>query len=157
MKFPMVTPRYAIVQETSPTYAEATLKFLTDKSTNIPADSPAFTKTRGTKVGRYSALIAVVKRLQEERKLSFQPTFMYPVISSLGFMNKDMTELTKSIVQRFKDYQKLQPATDEGVAAKFLTGRFRVRLRNSICFALVRGNALAMHNQGVNGGVVKPP
>ena len=79
---------------------------------------------------------------------------MYPVISSLGFMNKDMTELTKN---SFKDYQKLHPATDEGVAAKFLTGRFRVRMRNSICFALVRGNALAMHNQGVNGGVVKPP
>ena len=139
-----------------PTYAEATLKFLCDKSTNLPMNSPAFAKTRGTKVGRYTALIAVVKRLQEERKLSFQPTFLFPVISSLGFMNQDMTELMKSMEQRFKDYQKLQPVTDEGVPARFLSGRFRVRLRNSICFALVRGNALVMHNQGVRGGVVMP-
>src|SRR5690349_14232350 len=117
-------------------------------------NSLAFTKTRGTKVD--SALIAVARSLQEEHKLSFQQTFMFPVISSLGFMNQDMTELMKCVEQRFKDYQKLQPATDEGVPARFLTGRVRVRLRNSICFALVRGNALVMHNQGVRGGVVMP-
>ena len=63
MKCPLITPLdnprevwfdHAIVQETSPTHAEATLKFLMEEPTNLQ-------KTRG--VLRYSALISVVSRL----------------------------------------------------------------------------------------------
>ena len=103
MKFPLITPLdnprevwfdHAIVQETAPTHAEATLKFLMEEPTNLAQDSPAFQKTRGAKVLRYSALISVVNRLYEERKLNFQPTFLFPVISSLGYVNQDMNKLS---------------------------------------------------------------
>ena len=166
LKFPMVTPLdrprevwvdHAIVQETAPTHADATWNFLDEKSTNLPQDSPAFVKTRQAKLARYSALISVVQRLIEQRKLNFQPTFLFPVVSSLGIMNNDMQELMKFIVQRFKDHQQHQPPSNEGMPASVLKGRFKVALRNSICFAIVRGNALSVNNQGVHGGVCTPP
>jgi Reverse transcriptase (RNA-dependent DNA polymerase) len=165
LKFPMVTPHdcprelwfdHAIVQETAPTYAEATWNFLEEKQTNLAQDSPPFVKTKGAKLLRYSALISVVRRLNDERKLSFQPSFLFPVISSLGIMNEDMKELMKSMVQRFKDYQHGQPPNNEGMPAAVLKGRFKIALKNSVCFAILRGNALSVNNQGVNGGVRTP-
>ena len=111
LKFPVAVkdgkPReiwidHAIVQETSPTHAENTLKFLQEAITNLPENSPAFTKTYGGKVRRYKALIDVVNRLAEERKLKFQPTFLYPIVSSLGYMNDDMKTVLKEIVKCFK-------------------------------------------------------
>ena len=62
----------------------------------------------------------------------------------------------QSMVERFKDHQKAQPASLEGIDANILKGRFKVQLRNSICFALIRGNALSVFNQGVHGGVTTP-
>ena len=165
LRFPMVTPLdhprevwfdHMIVQETCPTYADATWRFLEEDIMHVPENGPAFQKAKGTKLGRYSALISVVQRLVEERKLDFRPTFLFPVLSSLGIMNADMKQLMKLMVERFKDHQKGQPASLEGIDANILKGRFKVQLRNSICFALVRGNALALFNQGVNGGVTTP-
>ena len=113
---------------------------------------------KGVKGLRYSALISVVNRLVEERKLNFQPTFLFPVLSSLGFMNDDMKELMKLIVQRFKDHQRHQPPSSEGIAANVLKGRFKVQLKNAVCFfALIRGNALCLSNQSMDGGVRTPP
>ncbi len=166
MKFPMVTPLdeprevwfdHAIVQETCPTYADATRRFLEEEITNLPEDGPAFHKAKGMKVLRYSALISVVNRLVEDRKLNFQPTFLFPVLSSLGIMNADMKQLMKLIVQRFKDHQRHQPPSNEGIAANVLKGRFKVQLKNAVCFALIRGNALSLSNQGIDGGVRAPP
>ena len=54
---------------------------------------------------RYKALIDVVNRLAEERKLKFQPTFLYPIVSSLGYMNADMNVLLKEIGKCFKFHQ----------------------------------------------------
>ena len=164
MKLPLITPTdkprelwldHAIVQETCPTYAMETLKFLEAKSTNLPEQSPAFVKTNGTKARRYSALIQVVRRLAEERMLHFQPEFLFPIISSLGYINEDMTQLMKLMVKRFKDYQIEQPKRLDGLVPGILKGRFKVSLRNSICFALARANALTLENQGVYG-VVQP-
>jgi hypothetical protein len=157
---PMDCPRelwfdHAIVHETSPTYAEDTLRFLEAKITNLPENGPAFQKIVGSKRRRYGALITVVQQLAKDRKLNFQPTFLFPVISSLGFMNEDMIELQKFIIARFKDTQKSEPRRMDGMCPKILKGRFRVELRNSLCFALVKGNALAMSNQGVRG-VTRP-
>src|SRR5688572_21048927 len=104
MKFPLSTPLdcpreiwfdHAIVQETCPTHAEKTLKHLEAKETNLPAESPPFRKMRKSKEKRYKALISVVQYLVEARKLNFRPTFLFPVVSALGFMNKDMSELLK--------------------------------------------------------------
>ena len=64
---------------------------------HLPENSPAFAKTYGGKVRRYKALIDVVNRLAEERKLKFQPTFLYPIVSSLGYMNDDMNVLLKEM------------------------------------------------------------
>ena len=76
---------------------------------------------------RYSALISVVNRLVEERKLNFQPTFLFPVLSSLGIMNDDMKQLMKLIVQRFKDHQRHQPPSSERLAAK-VDSKFNSRM-----------------------------
>ena len=100
--------------------------------------------------------MSVVRKLAAERKLEFQPSFGFPVISALGFMNADMKLLLKFIVNRFKETQRAQPPRLDGQDPRVLRGRFKAELRNSICFALAKGNALAMHNQGTTG-VVKPP
>ena len=136
------------MQETCPTHAEDTLKYLEAKETNLPENSPAFQKTVGAKVRRYAALMEIVQKLAEERKLNFQPNFLFPVLSSLGYMNEDMTKLIKFMVACFKDTHSKKPQRLDGLAAGVLKGRFKVELRNSICFALVRGNALAVDNQG---------
>ena len=120
-------------------------------------DSPAFMKARGKKLLRYSALISVVQRLIEDRKLHTQPTFLFPVISSLGIPNQDFKQLMKYMVERFKDYQRLQPPSNDGLPATVLKGRFKIALKNSVCFALLRGNALSVNNQGVSGGIQMPP
>jgi len=164
LKFPFSSPPdrprelvldHAIVQETCSTYAADVLKFL-QEVTNLPEDSPAFQKIVGAKVRRYKALISVVERLVEDRRLKFQPIFLFPVISALGFMNKDMTRLLEYFVEQFKDNQKRQPLRSDGLPKGVLRGRFKVELRNSICFALLKGNALAVSNQG-NKGVSSPP
>ena len=63
MKLPMVTPLdeprevwfdHAIVQETAPTYADATWRFLEEEITNLPEDGPTFQKAKGMKALRYS-------------------------------------------------------------------------------------------------------
>ena len=88
LKFPVAVkdgkPReiwidHAIVQETSPTHAGDTLEFLEDDLNHLIENSHAFAKTYGGKVRRYKTLIDVVNRLAEERKLKFQPTFLYPI------------------------------------------------------------------------------
>lgn len=164
LRFPFSSPRdrprefwfdHAIVQETCSTYASDTLKFL-QEVTKLPEESPAFQKIVGAKVRRYKALISVAERLVEERRLKFQPTFLFPVISALGFMNKDMKRLLECIVEQFKDNQKRQQQRSDGLPKGVLRGRFKVELKNSICFAVLKGNALAVSNQG-NKGVSSPP
>jgi hypothetical protein len=141
---------HVIVQETCPTHAEDTLKFLEEKSTNLIENSPAFNKTYNAKKRRYGALIEVMNRLIEDRKLKTQPTILFPIISSLGYMNDDMEKLIKFVEQSFKANQTKTPRAD-GLHLGILRGRFKVQLKNTLCFALVRANALAMNNQGVHG------
>jgi len=94
--------------------------------------------------------VDVVKRLTEERKLKFLPSFMFPIVSSLGYMNEDMTRLLKFMEDCFKLNQNKDRRCD-GLLPGVLKGRFKVELKNTICFALVRGNALALNNQGLKG------
>jgi hypothetical protein len=164
LKFPLLTPvdcprelwfDHAIVQETCTTHANKTLNYLREDD-NVPAESPPIQNMVKSKQQRYKALISVVQHLVQARKLNFRPTFLFPVISALGFMNKDMTKLLKAIVAQFEDTQKTQPHRADGLRPGFLRGRFKKELKNSICFALLKGNALAAHNQGTNG-VAYPP
>ena len=103
-----------------------------------------------------TSLISVVQHLVEARKLNFRPKFLFPVISALGFMNKDMSELLKVLVTSFGDNLKRQPSRADGLSQGLFQGRFKQELRNSVCFALLKGNALAAYNQGTNG-VAHPP
>ena len=99
---------------------------------------------------RYTVLVEVVNRLVEERKLKFQPEFLFPIVSSLGYVNDDMNKLMKFMENCFKQNQSKARRFD-GLDAGVLKGRFKVELKNTLCFALVRGNALALNNQGLNG------
>ena len=140
---------HAIVQETCPTHAD-TLKFLETKHTNLIENSPAFVKTYGSKTRRYAALIDVAKHLTEERKLKFQPDFMFPIVSSLGYINEDMKRLLKFMEDCFKINQSRDRRCD-GLLPGVLKGRSKVELKNTLCFALVRANALAMNKHGLKG------
>jgi len=146
---------HAIVQEASATYADDTLKFLKTREGNV-AEGPAFRKMLHKRQRKYSALCAVAKRLSSERKLDFAPMFLYPIMSAFGFMNPDFLELNKFIVDRYKDTLKHEGDRLDGHSPKFLLGRFKVQLRNSLCFALLKGNALAAYNQGLRF-LAKPP
>ncbi len=141
---------HAIVQETCTTHAEDTLNYLLDNRVNTLGKSPAFQKTFGGKVRRYASLRDVVTRLMEERKLDCQPKFLCPIVSSLGYMNDDMTKLMKFMINCFKENFSKTPRLD-GLDLKALKGRFKAELKNTLCFALVRANALSLCNQGVNG------
>ena len=92
----------------------------------------------------------MVKRLTEERKLKFEPSFLYPIVSSLGYINEDMKRLLKFMEDCFKLNQSRDRRFD-GLTPGVLKGHFKVELKNTICFALVRGNALAINNQGLKG------
>ena len=108
---------HAIVQETAPTYAEDTLKFLKKNEGTLEV-SPVFRITLGRKKQKYSALCATAQRLSNERKIDFAPTFLYPIMSSLGFMNPDFVLLNKFIVDVYKDTLKKEGDRLDG-APKF--------------------------------------
>jgi hypothetical protein len=63
-------------------------------------------------------------------------------------MNKDMSELFKVLVTAFENNLKKQPSRADGQSPGLLRGRFKKELTNSVCFALLKGNALAAYNQG---------
>jgi hypothetical protein len=163
MKFPTTVPvdkpvevwfDHAIVQETAQSYSKETVTHLEAKGSTI-GEGPAFQKIQKAKIRQYSTLTAVVRRLVEEKRLSFTPCIKFPVISSLGYMNEDMDYVLKTVVNRFKLHQITQPPRADGVLPKYVRGRVKVQMRNSLAFALLRGNALSVSNQGVTG-VVTP-
>ncbi len=75
---------------------------------------------------------------------------MYPIVSSLGYFNEDMKRLLKFMEDCFKLNQSREQRCD-GLLPGVLKGRFKVELKNTLCFALVRANALALNNQGMKG------
>jgi hypothetical protein len=137
---------HAIVHETSDSYRSAVLADLRDgKDASWTAP---FKKAEGEKTRRFSGLMRVAQRLAREGYLAFTPCFLFPVISSLGSMNSDMTKLVKWIIGRYKGTLKSAPLREDGMPKTVLLGRFSLYVRRALCFALVRGNALALSNQG---------
>jgi len=147
---------HAIVHETSPSYVQDTLRVLKDDEEREVSAGKAFQKMLTKKKAKYSSLVSVANRLSKEHKLDAQPFFLIPIISSLGFMNNDFRELVKFVVDSFKASQKAAPRRMDGLSPKTLVGRFKVQVRNSIGFALLKANALATYNQGTHQ-IVKPP
>ena len=158
LRFPLTKPEdnprefwfdHAIIHESASSYVEDVLKFLEAADKNQPNASPAFVKMRKKKERHYGSLMAVTERLLAEHKLHFQPKFLFPVISSFGFFNEDMQQLMKVMGNRFKDTQEDEPDREDGIRPAQIKGRFKIYLKNTICFALVKGLALALNCQGV--------
>jgi len=146
---------HAIVGETSSTYTAETLTFLENKN-HKPEQGPAFKKMEGLKRRKYAVIMAVAESLSQKHKLDFKPIFLFPIISSLGFMNTDMLKLQKIFVEQYKETLSVAPPRTDGVSVGRLQGQFRNQMRNSLCFALVKGSALSTYNQGMPF-VCKPP
>ena len=147
--FPIDAPRqlwldHAIVQETATSYQDDVVAYL--EGSDNPTKSPAFRRMETAKQRRFRALITIAKHLQKQRLIDFQPFFLFPVVSSLGFLNDDAetmmkwmsTVLNKCIVK----------TRDDGVPFGVIKARYKTEVRNAVCFGLVRGNALAMHSAG---------
>ena len=65
-------------------------------------------------------------------------------------MNDDMNTLLKSMEKCFK-FNQSKARRFDGLESGVLRGRFKTEMKNTICFALARGNALSICNQGLNG------
>jgi hypothetical protein len=88
--FPYDAPRqlwldHVIVQETTTSYQDDVIAYL--GGADDPTKSPAFRRMETAKQRRFRALIAIANHLQKQHVLDFQPFFLFPVVSSLGFLN----------------------------------------------------------------------
>ena len=90
----------------------------------------------------------VAERLAKEGFLGFSPFFLFPVVSSRGCINADMTKLLKWISDRYKDTLVPSPDRLDGVTKSALIGKFRLYLDRAICFAVLRATAMGLHSQG---------
>ena len=124
------------MHESAGSYVKDVLAFLEASNDNQPSGSPAFVKMRKKKERHYGSLVAVAERLLTEHKLNFQPKFLFPVVSSFGFFNDDMKQLMKVMVNRFKETQEDEPERDDGLGQAQVRGRYKVFLKNTICFCL---------------------
>jgi hypothetical protein len=147
--FPVDTPRqlwldHAIVHESSESYQAAVIAYL--EGGQDPASNPAFRRISTAKQRRFRSLIAIANHLQKQDLLDFQPFFLFPVISALGFLNDDATSMMKWMCKVFN--KTVTQTRDDGIPVEVIKGRFKAEVRNAICFGLLRGNALAMHSAG---------
>ena len=137
---------HAIVHETSDSYQVRVLRHL--QAGRTACLSVPFKKAEGEKKGRFGGLIKVAERLAREGFLGFSPFFLFPVVSTLGCMNVDMTKLLNWIQERYKQSLLSSSERLDGVPKSVLVGKFGVYLERALCFALLRANALALHSQG---------
>ena len=148
--FPHDCPRelwldHAIVQETSESYQEGVLSHL-EEGKEI-SKSPPFRRMEQSKQRRYAALIPIVKHLLKLRILDFQPFFLFPVISSLGYLNEDAFKMVKWMNTVLN--QTLSSVTrDDGIPFSTVKARYKQEVKNALCFGLLRGNAFSMNAVG---------
>jgi hypothetical protein len=156
--FPADTPRelwldHAIVHETSTSYQDEVLTYL--QTGGDVTRSPAFRKIESSKERRFRGVIPVANHLSKLKMLDFQPFFLFPVISCLGFTNHDAILMMKWMSSVFNQSLKLRPLSPDGIPLGVLKGRYKSQVRNALCFGILRGNALAMNSQG-RSGVLRP-
>ena len=148
--FPVDLPRelwldHAIVQETAESYQEAVISHL-EEGKEVAKSLP-FRRMETSKQRRYSALISVAKHLMKVKILDFQPFFLFPVISHLGYLNEDAVKMMKwmSIVLN-KTLSTV--VRDDGIPFSTIKARYKQKVQNAMCFGLLRGNAFAMNAVG---------
>ena len=101
-----------------------------------------FRRMESSKDRRFKSLINIAKHLQKQRLLDFQPSFLFPVVSALGYLNADAQNLTKFMSMVFN--RTMDSSRDDGIALGVIKARFKKEVRNALCFGVLRGNALAM-------------
>ena len=131
---------HAIVHETSFSYQARVLEFLRSEEVGGPGQSFPFAKLAGEKQNRFKGVMEVASRLSGEGVLGFQPIFLFPVVSSLGYTNADMSKLTAWLGSRYLEDQKALPPREDGVSVKILGGRYKVYLKRALCFGVLRGS-----------------
>ena len=144
--FPTDMPRqlwidHAIVHESSASYQEEVINHL--EGGEFPTSHVAFRRTETSKKRRFRSLIAIAHHLQKQNVLDFQPFFLFPVVSALGFLNNDTVQMMKWICGVFNKCI-VPTRRDDGLEMGVIKARFRAEVRNALCFGLLRGNALAM-------------
>ena len=138
---------HAIVQETSDSYQEQVITHLeTHAEKGDLTKSVAFRRMETSKQRRFRALISLANHLSKMKLLEFKPLFLFPVISALGFMNEDAEKMVKFMNNVMK--KNLPSNRDDGVPQSVLKARFKVEVRNALCFGVARGNSLSMNSVG---------
>ena len=143
---------HVIVHETSLSYQEAVITHL-EEGAGDPTKSLPFRRSETSKQRRFAALIPLANHLLKQRILDFQPFFMFPVISALGYLNEDADKMSKWMSAVMN--KNLTGIRDDGIQLSVLKARYKVEVRNAICFGLLRGNALAM-NMAKRAHVCRP-
>lgn len=148
---PIESPRelwldHAILHETSNSYQDGVIAYL--EGHDDLGKSPAFKRTEDTKRRRYTSLISITKHLTKQKTLDFQPFFLFPVLSSLGYLNHDGFQMVKWISTLKNGALQFDGPRSDGVSLGTIKARFRVQIRNALCFGLLRASALAMHSMG---------
>jgi hypothetical protein len=147
--FPTDSPRelwldHAVVHETSESYQEAVIAHVetTDLTTSLP-----FRRMETSKKRRFAALIPLANYLLKHNVLDFQPFFLFPVMSALGYLNEDAQKMIKwmSAVQ---NKTVALCVRDDAIPLGTIKARYKLEVSNAICFGLLRGNALAMNSVG---------
>jgi hypothetical protein len=148
--FPVDWPRelwldHAIVHETSESYQESVLSNL-EEGKDISKSLP-FRRMELSKQRRYAALIPIAKHLMKLKVLDFQPFFLFPVVSSLGYLNQDAEKMVKWM-NTVLNHSLSSVLRDDGVPFSTVKARYKHQIKNSLCFGVLRGNAFAMNAVG---------
>ena len=147
--FPYDAPRqlwldHVIVQETTTSYQDDVIAYL--GGSDDPTKSPAFRRMETAKQRRFRALISIANHLQKQHMLDFQPFFLFPVVSSLGFLNDDADKMMKWMSTVLNKC--IAKTRDDGIPFGIIKARYKAEVRNAVCFGLLRGNSLAMNSAG---------
>jgi hypothetical protein len=147
--FPVDCPRelwldHAIVHETSESYQDHVIEEV--EAGADPAKSYPFRRTQATKQRKYAALVATANHLSKQKLLDFQPFFLFPVISALGYLNEDAMKMCTWMSK--VSTKNLPKKRDDGIEQGVIKNRYKVQVKNAIAFGILRGNALAMNSVG---------
>ena len=147
--YPITLPKelwldHAIVHETCDSYRDHIIADL--DADQDPVKSYPFRRTQATKRRKYAGLIAIATHLAKQKLLDFQPFFLFPVISALGYLNDDATSMFNWMCKVAN--KNLPKKRDDGIAIGVLKNRYKKQVKNAICFGLLRGNALASNSVG---------
>jgi len=124
---------HAVVHETSESYQNHVIEGLEAPE---DVDPPfRFRRTQATKSRKYALFVATAKHLSKQKMLDFQPFFLFPIISALGYLNEDARKMTKWMSTVANKNMPL--GRDDGIPMGVMRNRYKVQVRNALCFGLL--------------------